>query len=123
MSDGTFFFEDGFHYGWFLILKGIAMVVVLVLIYINLNNLRKLSIIGAETKKYSYNNFFSAQIMIVWMAICLFIFWCSSLGYESNLTTFCARFGFFIFQVYIMWFAWSISSRPREQINLKDLLA
>ena len=123
LFDPSSFSHRVISFRWLLRGRIIVMAVVLVLIYFNLNKLRLLSNIGVESKKNSYNSFLNAQIMIVLVAITAFIWEGSLLWWEpTDFTISFAHFGFFWYQVYILNFAWSISSKPRKRINLLDLL-
>ena len=86
------------NFGLLIAVQGIIMAVILYKIGTNLNNLRKLSMIGAETRKNSTIGFTFAQVVIVCMAITQFVFFSSSTGSSIGSFFICfANFSFFVF--------------------------
>ena len=104
------------------IIQGIIMLVIITLIITVLEFMKQLSRNDRETGGSSTLSFTLAEVIMVLSAMTDFYFNFASAGFSTaNWTTF-FNFAFFATQMFFLVFTWSISGRPREQINLNDLV-
>ena len=104
------------------IIQGIIMLVIITLIITVLEFMKQLSRNDRETGGSSTISFTLAEVIMVLSAMTDLYFNFASAGFSTaNWTTF-FNFAFFATQMFFLVFTWSISGRPREQINLNDLV-
>ena len=104
------------------IIQGIIMLAIITLIITVLEFMKQLSRNDRETGGSSTLSFTLAEVIMVLSAMTDLYFNFASAGFSTaNWTTF-FNFAFFATQMFFLVFTWSISGRPREQINLNDLV-
>jgi hypothetical protein len=98
------------------------MLAIITLIITVLEFMKQLSRNDRETGGSSTLSFTLAEVIMVLSAMTDLYFNFASAGFSTaNWTTF-FNFAFFATQMFFLVFTWSISGRPREQIDLNDLV-